>query len=58
MEYRQYLLWIYLRRKEKKLLKKLGANIDIVEAGTLLMDCALGRALKENRLKDHVKNVF
>lgn len=44
--------------KGKKIAKKLGANIDIVEAGTLLMDCALGRALKENRLKDHVKMSF
>ena len=44
--------------KGKKIAKKLGANIDIVEAGTLLMDCALGQALKENRLKDHIKMSF
>lgn len=41
--------------KGKEIAKKLGANVDIVEAGTLLMDCALGQALKENRLKEHVK---
>ena|SRR3989344_4017991 len=39
----------------KRLAKELGANIDIVEAGTLLMDCALGQALKENRQSEHVK---
>jgi hypothetical protein len=38
----------------KKIAKELGANIDIVEAGTLLMDCALGQALKENRGGDHI----
>ena len=35
--------------------KKLEANTNIVEAGTLLMDCALGQALKENRRNDHIK---
>jgi hypothetical protein len=39
----------------KKIAHKLGVNVDIVEAGTLLMDCALGQALKENRRKEHVK---
>jgi hypothetical protein len=39
----------------KKIAKKIGANVGIVEAGTLLMDCALGQALKENRRKEHVK---
>ena len=39
----------------KRLAKELGANVDIVEAGTLLMDCALGQALKENRQSEHVK---
>lgn len=38
----------------KKIARDLGANIDIVEAATLLMDCQLGQALKEGRLKDHV----
>ncbi len=39
----------------KKIAKDLGANIDIVEAATLLMDCQIGQALKEGRLKDHVE---
>jgi hypothetical protein len=39
----------------KRIAEKLGANADIVEAGTLLMDCALGQALKENRRKEHIK---
>ncbi len=37
------------------LTKDLGANVDIVEAATLLMDCQIGQALKEGRLKDHVE---
>ncbi len=41
--------------KGKKLARELGANIDIVEAGTLLMDCAIGQALKEDRLAEHVE---
>lgn len=44
--------------KGKMIAKELGANIDIVEAGTLLMDCMLGQAIKENRLADHVKMSF
>jgi hypothetical protein len=39
----------------KKLAPELGANINIIEAGTLLMDCAIGQALKEKRLADHVQ---
>jgi hypothetical protein len=39
----------------RRLAKKLGAKVDIVEAGTLLMDCAIGQALKENRLTEHVQ---
>lgn len=39
----------------KKIAKELNANIDIVEAGTLLMDCVLGQALKENRGSEHVQ---
>jgi hypothetical protein len=39
----------------KKLAKELGANVDIVEAGTLLMDCLIGQALKENRQNEHVQ---
>jgi len=39
----------------KKLAKDLGANIDVVEAGTLLMDCMIGQSLRENRQNEHVK---
>ncbi len=39
----------------KKLAEKLGASADIVEAGTLLMDCLIGKAIQENRLQDHVQ---
>ena len=39
----------------RRLAKKLGANVEIVEMGTLLMDCLIGQALKEGRLKDHIK---
>lgn len=38
----------------KNLAKRLGANIKIVEAGTLLMDCMIGQAMIENRLPDHI----
>jgi hypothetical protein len=33
----------------------LGASIEIVEAGTLLMDCLIGQALKENRSSEHIE---
>lgn len=39
----------------KNLAEKLGANVVIVEIGTLLMDCMIGQALQEGRLKDHVQ---
>ncbi len=39
----------------RRLAKKLGVNADIVEAGTLLMDCMLGQAIKENRQSEHVQ---
>ncbi len=39
----------------KKLAKDLGADTDIVEAGTLLMDCLIGQAIKEGRLSDHIQ---
>lgn len=39
----------------KRLAKELGANVDIVEAGTLLMDCLIGQALRENPPKEHTK---
>lgn len=38
-----------------RLAQQLGANINIVQVGTLLMDCRIGQALKENRLGDHVQ---
>lgn len=38
----------------KNLAVKLGANVDIVEIGTLLMDCMVGKAVNENRQKEHV----
>ena len=41
--------------KGKIIAKELGANVDIVEVGTLLMDCALGQALKENRGEEHIQ---
>lgn len=37
-----------------RLAKDLKANVNIVEAGTLLMDCMIGQALKENKLADHI----
>lgn len=39
----------------KRLAKELGADIDIVEAGTLLMDCLIGQALQRGRLEDHIQ---
>lgn len=38
-----------------KIAKRLKADSQIVEAGTYLMDCMIGQALKENRLQDHIK---
>lgn len=46
------------REVGKRLAQELGANIDIVEAGTLLMDCMIGQAIKEGRLADHIKMSF
>lgn len=39
----------------KNLAEKLGADAEIVQAGTLLMDCALGQAIKEGKQKDHAQ---
>jgi hypothetical protein len=39
----------------KRLARELNANESIVEAGTLLMDCVIGQAIKEGRLQDHVQ---
>lgn len=43
--------------KEKgiELAKKLGADTGVVEAGTLLMDCMIGQAIKEGRQPEHVQ---
>lgn len=37
-----------------ELAKRLNANAKIVEAGTLMMDCVLGRAVKADRINDHI----
>jgi len=39
----------------KRLAKELDANIEIVEAGTLLMDCMIGQALKQSKLSEHIQ---
>jgi len=41
--------------KGQWLAHKLGADKNIVLVGTLLMDCEIGRAMKEKRLNDHVE---
>lgn len=38
-----------------RLAKELGANVDIVEAGTLLMDCLIGQAIQEGKLEKHIE---
>lgn len=42
----------------QRLAQNLNANKDIVMLGTLLMDCVIGIAIKENRLPDHVQMCF
>ncbi len=44
--------------KAKNIAKELNANEQIVEIGTLLMDCVIGTAIKENRLKEHIDMCF
>lgn len=44
--------------KGVELAKQLNADVDIVEAGTLMMDCILGDAIKEGRIQDHVEMCF
>lgn len=39
----------------RRLSKELGANADIVEAGTLLMDCLIGQAIKKDQLEKHIQ---
>lgn len=41
--------------KGQLLTERLGADKRIVFLGTLLMDCMLGKAFKEGKLKDHVE---
>ncbi len=43
--------------KEKgiELAKKLGADESVVEAGTLIMDCMIGQAIKEGRQPEHIQ---
>lgn len=53
MPLRQHVDLSYFKGIE--LAKKLNANVDVVAAGTLLMDCMIGQALQENRLADHVQ---
>ncbi len=42
------------RDKGVELAKKLNANEDVVEVGTYLMDCLLGKAIKDGKQKEHV----
>lgn len=39
----------------QKLAQKLNADPKIVLLGTMFMDCKIGLAIKENRIKDHVQ---
>jgi len=42
-------------RKGQELTEALGSDRDIVLMGTLLMDCRLGSAISENRIKEHIQ---
>lgn len=47
---------VYLSmNKAIQLAKTLNADVEIVTIGTLLMDCEIGKAIKEGRIKDHVQ---
>ncbi|MCR4330205.1 MAG: hypothetical protein NUV65_06710 [Candidatus Roizmanbacteria bacterium] len=39
----------------KRLAEILGANVEIVEIGTLLMDCMIGQAIKQGKLNEHIR---
>jgi len=39
----------------KRLAKELKADVEIVEAGTLLMDCLIGQAIQGGKLEKHVE---
>jgi len=41
-----------------RLAKELKANTEIVEVGSLMMDCLIGQALQEGRIQDHVQMSF
>ncbi len=45
----------FTNEKGQWLAERLNANKNIVLLGTLLMDCKLGQAFKEGRLKDHIE---
>lgn len=45
----------FATEKGQWLAEKLSANKDIILLGTLLMDCKLGQAYKEGRIKDHIE---
>lgn len=45
-------------QKGLELAKKLKARQDIVEAGTLMMDCILGEAIKQDRVNDHIEMCY
>ena len=42
--------------KGQEIAKKLGADLDIVMLGTILMDLKIGQCISEGRLKDHVED--
>lgn len=42
-------------QKGQALAEVLGADKDVILMGTLLMDCMLGVAMKEGRVKDHIE---
>jgi len=42
-------------RVGERLAEELGADTEIVEAGTLLMDCMIGTAYQQGKLEDHVQ---
>ncbi len=42
----------------RRLANNLKADKNIVLLGTLLMDCVIGVAIKENRLPDHIQMCF
>jgi len=44
----------YANEKGQELAEKLGANKNVVLLGTLLMDCKLGQAYSEGKIKEHI----